>query len=247
MKKLLAGKICLVTGAGRGIGKAIAVRFAEEGGVIYANTLHEESINTWINECDAKESIHPLCFDVTVSDSLRNAVMQIRKEAGRIDVLINNAGIVSYEPIGMVTRQHLEKMFTVNVFAVFETIQLVSRIMEKQGGGVIVNMASIVGKDGAAGQAAYASSKGAVISMTKSSAKELVGKNIRVNAIAPGMVGTERLLEQMERRFPDVKDRIGLGRVASPEEIAETALFLASDMSSYMTGQIIGVEGCSLF
>ena len=83
--------------------------------------------------------------------------------------------------------------------------------------------------------------------MRRQKAQELVGKNSRVNAIAPGMVGTERLLEQMERRFPDVKDRIGLGRVASPEEIAETALFLASDMSSYMTGQIIGVEGCSLF
>lgn len=247
MKNLLDGRICFVTGAGRGIGKEIAVKFAREGGVVYANALHEESVRAWMDGAEGKENIRPLCFDITDSPSLRNAVMQIKREAGRIDVLVNNAGLISYEPMSMVTRQHMERMFAVNVFAAFEAIQLVSRIMERQGGGSIVNMASMVGKIGASGQTAYAASKGAVISMTKSSAKELVGKNIRVNAIAPAMVGTERLLNQMENRFSYMKDRIGMGRVARPEEIADVALFLASDMSSYITGQIIGVEGCTLF
>lgn len=247
MKNLLDEKVCLVTGAGRGIGKEIAVKFAEEGGVVYANELHEELVKAWIDESDLKERIRPLCFDITDSTALRTAILQIKREAGRIDVLVNNAGLISYEPLSMVTRQHLEQMFAVNVFATFEAIQLVSRVMERQGGGSIVNMASIVGKIGASGQAAYAASKGAVISLTKSSAKEFVGKNIRVNAIAPGMVGTERFLNQMENRFPHMKDKIGMGRVARPEEIADVALFLASDMSSYVTGQVIGVDGCASF
>ncbi|WP_321307525.1 SDR family oxidoreductase [Marinifilum fragile] len=243
--KLLENKICLVTGAAHGIGKAIVERFAADGAIVYANDLKEQNMDQWAKECSEKYNtiVKPLYFDVCDNSAVKTAVMQIKKEQGRIDVLVNNAGIVTYEFLGMIDSNKLKKMFEVNVFALINLLQLVSRLMTRQKDGSIINMASIVGDKGAKGQLSYSASKGAVISTTKSAAKELASNCIRVNAVAPGMVGTERLKNAMQNKFDDKVNEIGFGRLATPEEIADTCSFLASDRSKYITGQIIGVDG----
>ncbi len=241
---MLRGKVCMVTGTRSGIGKAIALRFAEEGAIVFANAKKEEDVRGWSDLIHVRGKVIPLPFDVTDSAHVRKALLEIREQYGHIDVQVNNAAVVSYEPMGMITRQNLEGMFEVNVFAVFEMIQLVSRMMAGQNKGSIINISSMVGEKGAAGQAAYSMTKGAVSSLTKSAAKELAKNHIRVNAIAPGMVCSERFESEMANRFPEMKNNIRWGRLAEPREIADTCLFLASDMSTYISGQIIGVDGC---
>ena len=146
--------------------------------------------------------------------------------------------------LGMISKDNLRRMFEVNVFAMIEMMQYASRLMERNNGGSIINMASIVGTHGAAGQLAYSAAKGAVVALTKSAAKELAHNNIRVNAVAPGMVATKRLVAEMSGRFEDKTNNIGLGRMASPDDIANAFAFLASDSAAYISGQILGVDGC---
>jgi 3-oxoacyl-[acyl-carrier protein] reductase len=242
---LLQNKVCLITGTARGIGRAIAERFAEDGARVYANDIQVEEINQWTEDCSKKFEtlIKPIGFDIVDFPAVKEAIMHIKKEEGRIDVLVNNAGIVTYELLGMIDFNSLRKMFEVNVIAMINLIQITSRIMIRQNGGSIINMASIVGLKGAKGQLSYSATKGAVISITKSAAKELAEYQIRVNAIAPGMVATERLLNIMKNKFEDRTKDIGYKRLATPEEIADACSFLASDRSRYITGQIIGVDG----
>lgn len=244
-KKLLKNKVCLITGAAQGIGKAIAERFAEDGAIVYANDKLDGEMDQWAIQYSKKNEtiIKPMYFDICDFSVVKQAIMKIKKENGRIDILVNNAGIVTYEFLGMIDFDKLRRMFEVNVIAVINLIQLVSRIMSKQKDGSIINMASIVGDKGAKGQLSYSATKGAVISITKSAAKELAENNIRVNAIAPGMVATERLKNIMESKFEERINDIGFKRLAKPSEIADACSFLASDQSKYITGQIIGVDG----
>ncbi len=246
--RLLEGKIALVTGCGRGIGRAIAQRFAEEGAVVYANDVVSGSVDAWLGElpADLPGTIIPSYFNITDSVAVKETLAGIRKQQSRIDVLVNNAGIVTYEFMSLITKDNLRAMFDVNVFAMIDLIQMVSRVMARNKSGSIINMSSIVGVNGVGGQLAYSASKGAVVSITKSAAKELAAANIRVNALAPGMVATERLKQVMEDNFSDKVSNIGFGRLAEPEEIANACVFLASDLSSYISGQIIGVDGCTV-
>ncbi|MGE0078220.1 MAG: SDR family NAD(P)-dependent oxidoreductase [Bacteroidales bacterium] len=243
--RLLDQKVCLVTGAARGIGRAISEKYAEEGAIVYANDINTEDMNQWAAECSYKYQtiVKPICFDICDFAAVKESVIHIKNETGRIDVLANNAGIVSYELLGMIDFNLLRKMFEVNVISMINLIQLVSRIMVRQKDGSIINMASVVGVSGAKGQLSYSATKGAVISITKSASKELSEHNIRVNAIAPGMVATERLKKIMELKFEDRKNDIGLGRLALPEEIADAFSFFASDRSKYITGQILTIDG----
>lgn len=236
--KLLENKVALITGAGRGIGKVIAEQFIADGAVVYVNDLNEPEV----------EGAKSICFDVTDTNALKAGLMSIYKAEGRIDVVVNNAAIIANQKLGMVTKPLLEKMYAVNVFAVIDMIQIASRLMARNGGGCFVNMASVTGVVGSPGQVAYSASKGAVIALTKSSAKELAPQGIRVNAVAPGIIKTERFEELYEASGDKIEQRIGriaLGRLGTPQDIAYAVSFLASDRASYISGHILGVDGCA--
>lgn len=238
MEKLLKDKVALITGAGRGIGKVIAEQFIADGAIVYVNDLNEPEV----------EGAKPICFDVTDTNALKAGLMSIYKAEGRIDVVVNNAAIIANQKLGMVTKPLLEKMYAVNVFAVIDMIQIASRLMARNGGGCFVNMASVTGVVGSPGQVAYSASKGAVIALTKSSAKELAPQGIRVNAVAPGIIKTERFEELYEASGDKIDQRIGriaLGRLGTPQDIAYAVSFLASDRASYISGHILGVDGCA--
>lgn len=240
MSALLENKVCIITGAAQGIGRAIAEQFAADGAIVYACDRQETSF--------AHENIHSLLLDITDAQAVKTAFMQIFKQEGRIDSLVNNAGIVYNRKMGMIVREETERMFLVNVIAPMELMQLVSRLMARNGGGSIVNIASVTAVLGSPGQVAYSATKGAVISMTKSAAKELAPQGIRVNAVAPGIVQTERFEELYQADGNKIDERIAkiaLGRLGSPQDIANACAFLASDRSAYISGQIIGVDGCA--
>jgi len=242
---LLKNKVCLITGASKGIGHSIAEEYAKQGAIVYANARVENSIDEWAsNLSDTHHTkVIPVYFDITDLAVVKKHIMQIKSVEKRIDVLVNNAGMVTYEMIPMAQIDTFKSMIEVNVVAPFSLLQVVSRIMSRQNSGSIINMASIVAQKGAKGQVSYSTTKGAIISMTKSAAKELAPMQIRVNAVAPGMVGTERFLKVFEEKFKEKIDDIGMTRLAEPNEIAQLCVFLGSDMSKYITGQIIGIEG----
>lgn len=244
---LLAGKVCIVTGSARGIGKEIAILFAEEGAEVVVNSSHEGNADAWISEHELKDHLHPYYFDISDSASVCKNVLAIKKQFGRIDVLVNNAGVEFNELIGMISHENMEKMFNVNVFGTIEMLQMVSRVMEKnENGGSIINISSMVGIRGNRGQLVYSATKGAVIALTKSAAKELAPKNIRVNSIAPGITQTAMMeqadLDKLEGRI----NNICMGRIAQPRDIAGGCLLLASDYAGYISGQVLAVDGCTI-
>lgn len=235
---LLEGKVAIVTGCSRGIGRAIMEKFAANGATVYAVDLVEGCMVDV-----ASESIIPCYFDITDTKAIIELVKRVKKEQGKIDVLVNNAGIMLDALIPMVTYEQIHKTFEVNVFAMMHFIQYVSKIMKRQHSGSIINAASIMGISGNYAQMVYAASKGAVIALTKSAAKELAQDGIRVNAVAPGTINTKLLENTPEETLAQIKSRIYMGELGTPEEVANAYLFLASDLSSYISGQVLGVDG----
>lgn len=242
---LLNKKICLITGAGKGIGKKTAERFAQEGAVVYITDRSEREINATAEKISKNycAEVIPLVFDITDDLEAKKAIQRIKKESGRLDVLVNNAGIMRDSVIGMIGKQLMEDVFDVNVFAVINMIQLANKLMSRQKSGSIINISSIVGLEGAAGQLVYAASKGAVASLTKAASKELSPNGIRVNAVAPGLINTELLQAIGDTKIADNLKNVRMGRLGEPIDVANVILFLASDLSSYVTGEIIGIDG----
>lgn len=250
MERLLSEKVCIVTGAAQGIGKAIAERMAADGAIVYACDRVEGAMDGWARDCSGRHQtrVQPLYFDVTDAAAVKSALMSVFKSEKHIDVLVNNAGVVFNKKIGMIVREETELMFRVNVIAVIELVQLVSRLMARTGGGSIVNIASVTAVLGSPGQSAYSATKGAIIAFTKSAAKELAAQGIRVNAVAPGIVRTERFAELYEASGEKIDariQRIALGRLGTPADVANACSFLASDRASYISGQVLGVDGCA--
>lgn len=245
---LLSNKVCLITGTSRGIGAETARRFAEEGAIVYANAKTPGCIDLRSKEWENlyNTTVIPLYFDVTDEKSAKQAIMQIKKEQGRLDVLVNNAGVMRDALIGMVNKELMEEIFSVNVFAVMNMLQLANKLMSRQQSGSIINLSSIVGIEGNAGQLVYSASKGAVAALTKTAAKELAPNNIRVNAIAPGMIDTDMFRSIGEEKITQHLSHIKMGRLGTTTDIANAIVFLASDLSAYVTGQILGVDGEAL-
>ncbi|MDR1459119.1 MAG: SDR family oxidoreductase [Bacteroidales bacterium] len=237
--KLLEGKIALVSGCSRGIGRAILRIFLENGATVYAIVRTQGSLNDFDSFPDCK----PVYMDVTDTSAIKSLFLQIKKEQGRLDILVNNAGMMKDALIGMISKEQIQQTYSVNVFAVIEMIQYASKFFNRQRSGVIINLASIMGVHGNIGQMLYSSTKGAVVALTKSAAKELAPHNIRVNAIAPGAIDTDMLRSIGNDNINKLLANIYSGKLGTAEDVAKTALFLASDLSEYVTGQIIGVDG----
>lgn len=242
---LLEGKVALITGAGKGIGNKTVERFAEEGAVVYATDIVEGSLDAFAKETGERfnTKIIPMYFDVTDEAEAKKAVMQIKKESGKIDILVNNAGIMRDNIIGMIGQQLIQDVFKINVFSVINMIQIVNKLMSRQKSGSIINLSSIVGVEGAAGQLVYSASKGAVAALTKAAAKELAPNGIRVNAVAPGLINTGLLQAIGDAKIQENLKNVKIGRLGEPLDVANVILFLASDLSSYVTGEVIGIDG----
>ena len=247
MSGLLKDKVCLITGASRGIGKATALLFAEEGAKVIVNVRRQGSAEKWIEQSSYREQLEEKCFDITLRQEVQNNILEIKKKYGSIDVLVNNAGIEFNELIGMISEENTRKMFEVNVFGMINMIQTVSRIMRRnERGGSIINISSMTALRGNIGQMVYSATKGAVISMTRSAAKELAAGKIRVNSIAPGLTRTEMMMQTEEVKMESRIQNIMLGRIAEPEDIAGACLLLASDSADYISGQVLSADGCSI-
>ena len=247
MHGLLNDKVCIITGAGRGIGKEIAQLFAGEGAYVIVNEKDPGTVDQWIEESPYKERLEASYFDITDENAVKAAVLNIKKQQGHIDVLVNNAGVEFNELIGMISHENMEKMFSVNVYGVINMIQIVSRVMSRNAnGGSIINISSMVGLRGNAGQLVYSATKGAVIALTKSAAKELASKKIRVNSIAPGITQTAMMEQADIEKLQGRINNICMGRIAQPTDIAGGCLLLASDYAGYISGQILPVDGMTI-
>jgi len=243
--KLLEGKTALITGASRGIGKAIALRFAHEGAdIAITNITEDEEFLSTIDEIKALNvRVKGYVSNAARFDDSQKLISGIMDDFGKIDILVNNAGITKDTLLMRMSEDQWDAVISVNLKSVFNLTKAVLQTMLKQKSGSIINMSSVVGVSGNAGQSNYSASKAGILGFTKSVAKELGSRNIRCNAIAPGFIITE-----MTENLPaDVKsewiNKIPLKRGGTPEDVANTALFLASDLSSFVSGQTIHVCG----
>ena len=241
----LTGKTAIVTGGSRGIGRAAALTLAEAGAdvaVIYAgNTAAAEETVRLIEE-KGRKGLAIQC-DVADEAAVTAMVKDVKKELGRIDILVNNAGITRDGLLMIMKEDDWQAVLDTNLTGAFHCTKAVTRLMMKQRSGSIINITSVVGETGNAGQANYAAAKAGLIGFTKSVAKELASRNIRCNAIAPGCIETDMTAVLGEDTVDAMIKTIPMGRVAQPEEVAKAVLFLASDDTSYITGQTLNVDG----
>ena len=242
---MLDGKVALVTGAARGIGKAIALKFASEGAdVAFTDLVINEAAEETISEIAAYgHKVKGYASNAANFDETHAVVEEILKDFGKIDILVNNAGITKDGLVMRMSEAQWDAVIAVNLKSAFNFIHAVVPGMARQKGGSIINMASIAGQMGNPGQVNYASSKAGLIAMAKSVAKEMGSRGIRANAIAPGFIVSEMTNALPEAVRDEYIKQIPLRRGGTVEEIANTALFLACDLSSYVTGQVIAVNG----
>lgn len=243
--KLLEGKVALITGAARGIGKAIAIKYASEGAdIIFTDLAIDENGLATKKELEAYGvRVKAIASNAASFDEAHKVVEEGINEFGRIDILVNNAGITKDGLIMRMSEQQWDAVITVNLKSAFNFIHAITPVMMRQKSGCIINMSSVVGVSGNAGQANYSASKAGLIGLTKSIAQELGSRGVRVNAVAPGFIltdMTDKLPDDVKKQWAE---QIPLRRGGKPEDIANVCTFLASDLSSYVTGQVISVCG----
>lgn len=240
----LKDKVSIITGAGRGIGQATALKFAREGAKVVVCDLTEESLAQTVSLCERAGAPTLGCVaNVTDIQSLRAMVQTIVAQWGRIDCLVNNAGIVADAQLKSMTEDQFDKVIAVNLKGVFNCTKAVVDTMLAQQSGVILNASSIVGLYGNFGQTNYAASKFGVIGMVKTWARELGRRGIRSNAVCPGFISTSILATIPEKVIKALEDKVPMGRLGKPEDVANTFAFLASDEAAYINGAVIEVSG----
>lgn len=247
---LLHKKTAIITGTNRGIGKAILTRFAENGADVFAHARRQtDEFDCFCKELGSKYSVTvtPVYFDVLDEEAMKAGIKQITKETKAIDVLVNNVGSVNSANLFQMTKiQDMRDEFEVNFFAQMLLTQYISRLMVRRQQGSIINISSCAGLDGNTGMLQYVAAKAAMIGATKRLAIELGTANIRVNSVAPGLTDTDMGNKMKEELEQDTLNHLILKRKGRPEEIADSVVFLASDMASFITGQILRVDGGSL-
>lgn len=243
---MLQGKITFVTGSTRGIGWETAQLFAQQGAVVILNSrANQPLLDDRIAELQSRFAATALgfCSDAADSAAVKACYVEIFKRFKRLDVLVNNAGTMQDNLLGMIAEPMVDESLAVNVKGPLFHLQEASRLMARNKSGAIINVSSIVGSRGKEGQAVYSSAKAALLGLTRSAAKELAPKGIRVNAVTPGLIQTDLVKDLPAAKYAEALSGIRMGRAGQPEEVAKVILFLASDLASYVTGQAIGVDG----
>ncbi|WP_227762262.1 3-oxoacyl-ACP reductase FabG [Zhaonella formicivorans] len=240
----LANKVAVITGSSRGIGRAIAVAMAKEGAKVVVNGGNQKAIDETVEMIRALGAeVISVRANIADYDQVQMLAEEAIKAFGRIDILINNAGITRDAMLHKMTPEQWKEVIDINLTGVFNCTSIIGAIMRNQGSGNIINISSVVGLYGNVGQTNYSATKGAMISMMKTWAKELGRKGIRANAIAPGFISTEMVETIPENILDGIKKSVPIGRLGTAEEIANVAVFLASDESSYINGETIRVDG----
>jgi 3-oxoacyl-[acyl-carrier protein] reductase len=242
---MLAGKVAYVTGATRGIGLAVARSYAAHGASVAVNGRDAGTVEKLAAgiESEFETRAVPIVADQRDPRAIASSYRSIFDGFGRLDVLVNNAGIMRDGLIGMIGESDIEETFAVNTLSVIRNLQGAARLMQRGGGGSIINISSVMGREGNAGQTVYAGSKAAVDGITRAASKELAPTGIRVNAIAPGLIDTDLLSDLTDEAYRARVASIAMGRAGTVDDVANVALFLASELAAFVTGQIIAVDG----
>lgn len=249
IKDLLAGKSAVVTGGTRGIGLAVVEKFLESGAKVALFGSRQETVDKALAELKKKNPDYPVigfCPDLADYGAVSAAIDAVKAEFGKIDILVNNAGISARDSFYNYDPADFDRIMDLNVKSIFNASRAAAPYMKEQGGGVIINTSSMVSIYGQPSGVGYPTSKFAVNGLTKSLARELGRDNIRVNAVAPGVTRTDMVAALPDEMVARISAGIPLGRVGEPEEVADCFLFLASDMASYVTGEILSVDGASM-
>ncbi len=243
---MLKGKIAVITGGTRGIGFAIVKKYLENGAKVVLFGSREETVNKALDALKAENADWEVSGDwPSLKDpkAVEEALLKVKEKYGKIDILVNNAGVSDSKPLTDYTAEHFQSVMDLNVSALMNAIIPAAKIMKEQGGGCILNTSSMVSICGQPSGVAYPTSKSAVNGLTWSLARELGPSNIRVNAVAPGITKTDMVAALPEQMIQPLINRIPIRRIGEPEDIANAFLFLASDMASYVTGEILSVDG----
>ena len=239
----LKDKVCIITGAARGIGKATAIKFSLNGAKVVICDLDDSVVQTAVRELSQYGEVTGFAVDVTKPEEIRHMVEEVIQKLGKIDVLINNAGITADSTLMKMTAEQFDRVIDVNLKGTFNCTKEIAPAMIQGGKGKIINASSVVGLYGNFGQTNYAASKFGVIGMTKTWAKELGRKNINVNAVAPGFILTEMTMKMPENVLKMMKEKSPLNKLGTPDDVANVFMFLASDESDFIHGAVISVDG----